>query len=123
VLILTREPHTHPNSRPFLPSGQANHFNRYAPEDVPYAKKRYTTETVRLYEVLESRLEGRDWLVGSGKGQYSLADLNAYPWVQWYRWAGLKDEQVGPNVKAWVKRNLDREAVHKGMYAPSGKNE
>lgn len=59
---------------------QSNHFSRYAPEDIPYAKKRYLNETIRLYAVLEERLEGRDWLVGSGKGQYSLADINAYPW-------------------------------------------
>ena len=32
--------------------GQNHHFNRYAPEDVPYAIKRYSEETLRLYAVL-----------------------------------------------------------------------
>ena len=40
--------------------GRANHhFNVYAPETIPYAKKRYTNETSRLYGVLNKRLEGR----------------------------------------------------------------
>lgn len=106
--------------------GQSNHFSRYAPEDIPYGKQRYLNETIRLYAVLEQRLSengGREWLVGEGKGKYSLADVNAYPWVQWYKWAGLKESDVGPNVHAWLKRNLDRKAVKKGMYAPEGKHE
>jgi len=36
--------------------GQSNYFNRFAPEDIPYAKKRYLDETKRLYGVLEIRL-------------------------------------------------------------------
>jgi len=28
----------------------------------------------RLYSVLETRLEGRDWLVGDGKGKISLGE-------------------------------------------------
>lgn len=100
--------------------GQANHFVRYAPEDIPYGKQRYVNETIRLYSVLESRLQGRDWLVGSGKGQYSMADVNAYPWVQLHKWAGVRDSDVGPNVKAWLQRNLDRPAVKRGMAAPGG---
>ena len=77
--------------------GQANHFNRAAPEKIPYAINRgwspfyrnylllthvsgYLEETKRLYGVLEIRLTGRDWLVGPGKGQYSIADINVIPW-------------------------------------------
>lgn len=33
--------------------GQNHHFTRYATEKVPYAIKRYTEETQRLYDVLE----------------------------------------------------------------------
>lgn len=63
--------------------GQANHFVKHAPEDIPYAKKRYLDETRRLYGVLEIRLSedgGRDYLAGQGKGKYSLADIKAAPW-------------------------------------------
>lgn len=40
----------------------------------------YTDETKRLYGVLEGRLADRDWLVGPGKGKYSIADIKAFPW-------------------------------------------
>lgn len=58
----------------------------YAPEDIPYAKSRYVTEVKRLYQVLDSRLKDHDWLVGD---KYSIADINAYPWLQYYKWAGF----------------------------------
>lgn len=61
--------------------GQTNHFERYAPEKIPYARDRYLNKTIRLYSVLEERLKDREWLVGDGRGQYSLADINAYRWV------------------------------------------
>lgn len=53
--------------------GQANHFYRYAPEKIPYGIDRYINETKRLYGVLDQRLQGRDFLVGDGKGKYSIA--------------------------------------------------
>ena len=40
----------------------------------------YLDETKRLYGVLNIRLGGRDWLAGSGRGTYSIADMNAFPW-------------------------------------------
>ena len=36
--------------------GQAHHFRRFAKEDVPYARDRYTEETKRLYGVMDGRL-------------------------------------------------------------------
>src|SRR5690349_10382613 len=50
--------------------GQANVFYRYAPEKIPYAIERYQKETVRLYEVLDRQLEGREYLVD----ELSIAD-------------------------------------------------
>lgn len=60
--------------------GQANHFFRYAPEKIPYAINRYVEETKRLYSVLDGHLAGRDYIVGAGKGRYSIVDINAWPW-------------------------------------------
>ena len=36
--------------------GQANHFRRYAKEQIPYAIERYTNEANRLTNVLDKRL-------------------------------------------------------------------
>lgn len=98
--------------------GQANHFLRLD-QDIPYAKERYLNETIRLYKVLESRLEGRDYLVGPGKGKYSIADVNAVPWLFIHEFSGLKSSDVGPNLKAYLNRVLEREGVKKGLVVPA----
>ena len=40
----------------------------------------YQDETKRLYSVLEIRLKDREYLAGPGKGTYSIADINVFPW-------------------------------------------
>ncbi|SNX84565.1 related to glutathione s-transferase [Melanopsichium pennsylvanicum] len=103
--------------------GQANHFRMQAVGDsknvVPYGIKRYHDETVRLYQVLEMGLQGKHYLVGDGKGKYSLADMICFPWALWYRFSGIKNEEVGPNVKAWIERIKQRPAVQKGLRIPT----
>ncbi|SYW76245.1 related to glutathione s-transferase [Ustilago bromivora] len=110
------------NYRNLPMQGQANHFRMQATGDsknvVPYGIKRYHDETVRLYTVLEAGLEGRDYLVGDGKGKYSLADMIIFPWALWYRFAGVRNDEVGPNVKAWIERIKQRPAVQKGLEVP-----
>ncbi|KAE8214157.1 hypothetical protein CF327_g2403 [Tilletia walkeri] len=96
--------------------GQANHFVRYAPEEIPYGIKRYQTETKRLYSVLGDRLNGREYLVGD---KYTLADASIWPWVLLARIAGIEDEAVPESVKAWVKRCYERPASQRGVHIPS----
>ncbi|KAJ6599131.1 glutathione S-transferase-like protein [Mycena vulgaris] len=98
--------------------GQSNHFNRAAPEDIPYAKKRYIDETKRLYGVLEIRLAKRNWLAGPGRGKLSIADLNVIPWVRIHKYAGIDPIDEFPNVKAWLERTLERPAVQAGIAVP-----
>jgi GSH-dependent disulfide-bond oxidoreductase len=59
-------------------AGQSHHFNRYAPEPVPYAIDRYNQETVRLYGVLDRRLREAPFVGGD---DYSIADMAIYPWI------------------------------------------
>jgi GST-like protein len=59
-------------------AGQNHHFNRYAPEQIPYAIQRYVRETARLYGVLDRRLADRSYICGD---DYSIADMAAYPWI------------------------------------------
>ncbi|OCH90433.1 glutathione S-transferase C-terminal-like protein [Obba rivulosa] len=98
--------------------GQSNHFNRYAPEDIPYAKKRYIEETKRLYGVLEIRLSDRDWLVGPGRGVYSIADVNVLPWVRIHSFAGIESLDEWPRVKDWLNRASQRSAFQAGIKIP-----
>jgi GST-like protein len=89
--------------------GQNHHFNRYAAEKIPYAIDRYVRETRRLYGVLDKRLEGRDFIAG---GEYSIADMAAYPWIVPYENQGMKLEDF-PNLKRWFEHIRGREATRR----------
>ncbi|XWN33318.1 MAG: glutathione S-transferase N-terminal domain-containing protein [Devosia sp.] len=90
--------------------GQNHHFNNYAPEDVPYAKARYTDESHRLYGVLDHQLEGKEYVAGD----YSIADMAIIGWtVGWERQKIEIDEF--PNVKRWIDTMKARPAVERGL--------
>ncbi|WP_109124640.1 glutathione binding-like protein [Dyella sp. C11] len=89
--------------------GQNHHFNRYAPEKIPYAIDRYVNETRRLYGVLNKRLEGRDFIAGK---DYSIADMAAYPWIVPYENQGMTLEDF-PRVKAWFESIRARPATQR----------
>jgi len=99
----------------YLNVHEAHHFNKYAPVDIPYGKKRYLDETKRLYSVLEGRLQNRDYLAGSGRGKYSLADIKTFPWVRLYTGAGIENLDEWPAVKAWIARCESRPAAQAGL--------
>ncbi|TFK40619.1 glutathione S-transferase [Crucibulum laeve] len=99
--------------------GQANHFQRFAPVDIPYAKKRYLEETERLYGVLQMRLETREYLAGPDKGTYSIADINAYPWIAGHGFCGIENLDSWPALKAWFDRISERPQVQAGMQVPN----
>jgi len=86
--------------------GQNHHFNIYAPEKIPYAMERYVKETNRLYGVLDRRLEGRDFVAGD----YSIADMAAYPWIVPHEAQGQTLSDF-PNVKRWFEAIAERPAT------------
>jgi GST-like protein len=88
--------------------GQNHHFNRYAPEKIPYAIDRYVKETSRLYGVLDRRLEGRAFIAGD----YSIADMAAYPWIVPYEAQGQKLADF-PNVQRWFEAIRTRPATER----------
>ena len=96
--------------------GQLGHFFKYAKDkcDHPYPVERYTAEAKRLLGVLEKRLDGSDYLIGD----YSIADMATFPWVDCLEEFYGAGEQVGlkdfPNVAAWRKRCNARPAVVRG---------
>jgi len=98
--------------------GQANHFYRLAKERIPYPTQRYVGETERLYGVLDIQLKDRDYLVGPGKGKYSIADIASFSWVNVSQFAGV-DLAKFPNVERWWKSIVARPAVKAGLAVPS----
>ena len=94
--------------------GQYNHFNKYAPEKIPYAIDRYHKETLRLYDVLNSQLAKTDYISGA---DYSIADIAIYPWVAAFDVMELTLENH-PQLKQWYETLKQRPAVNRGMKVP-----
>jgi len=92
-------------------AGQNHHFSHYAPEKLPYAIERYVKETNRLYGVLDKRLSDREFMAGD----YSIADMAAYPWIVPHERQGQKLEDF-PHLKRWFDAIWARPAV-KRAYA------
>ncbi|GAC1030335.1 glutathione S-transferase N-terminal domain-containing protein [Pseudomonas sp. No.21] len=88
-------------------AGQNHHFNRFAPEKVPYAIQRYVKETARLYGVLDKRLADRAFVAGA---EYGIADMAIYPWIvpHTYQEQDLDDF---PNLKRWFQSIQARPAT------------
>jgi GSH-dependent disulfide-bond oxidoreductase len=87
-------------------AGQNHHFSGYAPEKIPYAINRYVNETNRLYGVLDRRLAQSAYVAGD----YSIADMAAYPWtVSWERQGQKLDDF--PHLKRWHETIRDRPAT------------
>ena len=78
-------------------TGQYGHFHVYAPEQVPYAKERYSREAQRLLGVLDRQLAGRAFIAGE---DYSIADMACHPWINPYTKAPL-DLAPFPQVRRW----------------------
>ena len=90
--------------------GQAHHFYRTADKYVEYGVKRYSTETVRLYGVLEERLKKSEFM----SCEYSIADIATYPWVARHVWHRVELEKF-PSVKRWFDQISLRPGVQRGM--------
>ena len=90
-------------------AGQAHHFLKYSPVKVEYAMHRFQTEVARLYKVLDTQLGRTEYIAGD----YSIADIAAWPWVVRYDWQGQKLEDF-PNVKRWFEAVGARPAVQRG---------
>ncbi len=73
---------------------------------IPYAINRYVNETNRLYGVLNKRLADREFIAGD----YSIADMAAYPWiVPWKRQQQNLDDF--PHLRRWFDSIRTRPAV------------
>jgi len=94
--------------------GQANVFYRYAPEKIPYAIDRYQREVRRLFEVLNGQLAQSEYLAG----EYSIADIANWSWVQGYEWSGASIDGLD-HLKRWLEAIRARPAVQRGRAVPA----
>jgi GST-like protein len=101
--------------------GQVGYFNRFAGKAIEDKRplERYVAESRRLLGVLETRLEGRDWIIDD----YSIADVATLGWVRnlvtFYEARDLVAFNSLTRVPAWLERGLARPAVQRGLNIPS----
>ncbi len=99
--------------------GQLGFFYRFAGAKMedPTARDRYIAEAKRLLGVLDTALEGRDWIAGD----YSIADMAIGPWVaalDFYEAKEVVAYDSFANVVAYMDRFTARPAVQAARNIP-----
>ena len=102
--------------------GQLGFFHKFAGREYEDKRplERYKNESKRLLGVLETRLEGRDWIMGA---DYTIADISLLGWVRnligFYEARELVAFDSFPRVAQWLERGLARPAVQRGLAIPA----
>jgi GST-like protein len=89
--------------------GQHGHFALYAREKIPYAIDRYRREALRLFEVLDTQLEGREHICD----EYSIVDMACWPWILTYKSQSIDLEQFH-NIRRWYDHLKLRPGLRRG---------
>ncbi|MEO3431760.1 glutathione S-transferase N-terminal domain-containing protein [Inquilinus sp. CAU 1745] len=101
--------------------GQVGYFHKFAGREIEDKRplNRYRDESKRLLGVLETRLDGRQWIMGD---EYTIADVSTLGWVRnlvgFYDAGELVDYDRLKHVPAWLERGLARPAVQRGLEIP-----
>jgi GST-like protein len=101
--------------------GQLGFFHKFAGREYEEKRplERYRAESQRLLGVLDTRLAGRDWIMGD---LYTIADISLIGWVRnligFYGARELVEFDRLENVPAWLERGLARPAVQRGLDIP-----
>ena len=102
--------------------GQLGFFHKFAGKDYEdkRPRDRYVAESKRLLNVLNQRLKGRDWLMGS---EYTIADIATFPWVGnligFYGAGDLVGINDFPEVTRVLAAFQARPAVARGSSIPA----
>ncbi len=102
--------------------GQLGFFHKFAGKDWgdKRPRDRYVAESKRLLAVLNQRLEGRDWMMGSA---YTIADIAIFPWVRclvdFYGAGDLVGMADFPSVNRVLAAFVARPAVARGLVVPA----
>ncbi|MBR0645319.1 glutathione S-transferase family protein [Plastoroseomonas hellenica] len=101
--------------------GQVGYFHKFAGREIADKRplERYVSESKRLLGVLETRLDGRRWIMGDG---YTIADISLLGWVRnlvgFYGAHDLVGFDALARVPDWLDRGLSRPAVQRGLEIP-----
>ena len=101
--------------------GQVGFFHKFAGRDIEDKRplNRYRDESKRLLGVLETRLQGRQWIMDD---EYTIADISMFGWVRnlvgFYGAGELVEFDSLKEVPAWLERGLARPAVQRGLEIP-----
>ena len=101
--------------------GQVGYFYKFAGREIADKRplERYSDESKRLLGVLETRLAGRQWIMGD---EYTIADISLLGWVRnligFYEARDLVAFDALKLVPAWLERGLARSAVQRGLEIP-----
>ncbi len=101
--------------------GQVGYFYKFAGREIADKRplERYRDEAKRLLGVLDTRLDGRQWIMGD---DYTIADISMLGWVRnlvgFYGARELVDFDRLHHVPAWLDRGLARPAVVRGLAIP-----
>ena len=102
--------------------GQLGFFYKFAGKDIADKRplERYRDESKRLLGVLETRLDGRKWIMDD---DYTIADISMLGWVRtlkvFYEASELLDMDSFANVNRWLDAGLARPATQKGLNIPA----
>ena len=101
--------------------GQVGYFHKFAGREIEDKRplERYRAESQRLLGVLETRLAGRQWIMGE---DYTIADIALLGWVRnlvgFYEARDIVGYDGLERVPAWLERALARPAVQRGLTIP-----
>jgi GST-like protein len=101
--------------------GQLGYFYKFAGKELEDKRplNRYVDESKRLLGVLDTRLDGRTWVMGD---ELTIADVSMLGWVRnlvgFYGAGELVGFDSLRRVPAWLERCLERPAVQRGLEIP-----
>ena len=107
-------------SAPFL-GGGFGHFYAYAPEPLEYPINRYTMETKRQLDVLDTHLKDNQYLCGNDESDYNIADMIVWAWYgqlvlgKLYDAAEFLQVQDYKHVQRWARAIAERPAVKRAI--------
>jgi GST-like protein len=101
--------------------GQVGFFYKFAGKEIEDKRplERYVNESKRVLGVIDTRLDGRQWMMGD---DYTIVDISLLGWVRalvgFYGARELVDFDALKRVPAWLDRGLARPAVQRGLEIP-----